>query len=71
MQGKRSKASSYVEKQTENMLVVSLKDRVKDIVLDDGVSLGMRERLHKTFNLVGQDDYYDTYKNKFVLNERK
>ena len=38
------KASTYVEKQTENVLGVAVKDIVKDILLDDRVSLGTRER---------------------------
>ena len=49
------RASTYVKNQTESVVRVAVKDRVKDIVLDDGVSLGMKERIHKTINLVGQD----------------
>ena len=65
------RASAYIENQTGNVPGVSVKDRVKDIVLDDGVSSGMRERLNKTFNLVGQDVHYNSYKKLFVLKVRK
>ena len=36
------KSSAYVEKQIENVIGVSVKDRVKEIVLDNGVPVGMR-----------------------------
>ena len=65
------KASAYVEKQTWNVLRVAVKDRVKDVALDYRVSLGMRERLNKKFNLVGYDVYYNNYKKKIVFIERK
>ena len=50
---------------------VVVKDRVHEIVLDDGVSGGMRERLHKTFNLVEQDIYCKSQKNKFMIRARR
>ena len=48
-----------------------MKDRVKDIVLDDGVSSNMREKITKTFSLVGQEVYYNSYKKSFIVREGK
>ena len=48
-----------------------MKDRLNDIALDDGVSSGMRERVNKMFNLIGQDIYYNNYKKIFKVKERK
>ena len=53
-------ASTYAEKQTGRVMGTTVKDRVHKIVLDDKVSAGMRERLHKTFNLVGQEIHYNS-----------
>ena len=49
---------------------VVVKDRVHKIVSDDKVSAGIRERLHETFNLVGQDAHYNIYKKTFMINAR-
>ena len=38
------KSSTYVENQTGNIIGVAVKDKLKEIVLDDGVSMGMIER---------------------------
>ena len=37
------RSSTYVKNQTGNVLGVAVKDRVKHIALDDGVSSGTRE----------------------------
>ena len=47
------KASTYDEKQTGRVMGIAGKDAVREMVSDDKVSGDMRERLHKTFNLVG------------------
>ena len=65
------RASSYVENGIENLRGVSVKDRVKEILLDDGVSLSMREKITKTFSLVGQEVYYNSYKKSFIIGEGK
>ena len=64
------KASTYSEKHIWRLRGASVKDRVHKIVSDDKVSVGMRERLHDTFNLVGQDVHYNSYKKKFMCNAR-
>ena len=64
------KASAYAEKHVGKQMGVPVKDRVCKIVSDDEVSTGMRERLHETFNLVGQETYYNSRKKKFVINAR-
>ena len=56
------KASAYVKKQTGRVMGITVKDRVKEIVVDDGAPVGVRERLHKTFKLVEQDIHYDSHK---------
>ena len=38
------RSSAYVKNQTESVVGVPVKEIVKDIVLDDGVSPGIRER---------------------------
>ena len=48
-----------------------MKDRVKDIVVDDGVFSDMRDRGNKTLNLVGQDIYYNNSKKRFVVKGTK
>ena len=48
-----------------------MQDRVNEIVLDDGASIGMRDKAHKTFELVGRDIYYNSYKKKFVIRNRE
>ena len=65
------KAGTYAEKQTGRVMGVEVKDRAHEIVLDDGVSAGMRERLHKTFNLVEQDIHYSSYKKKIMIIARR
>ena len=50
---------------------VAVKDRVHEIVLDDGVSAGMRERLHETLNLVEQDTRYNSCTTKFIIRARR
>ena len=65
------RASSYVENGIENLRGVSVKDGVKEIVLDDGVSSSMREKITKIFSLVGQEVYYNSYKKSFIIGEGK
>ena len=60
-------ASTYAGKQIGKVEVVEVQDRVNEIVLDDGVSIGMRDKVQKTFELVGRGIHYNSYKKKFVL----
>ena len=65
------KASTYAEKQAWKVDAVDVKDRVNEIVLDDGVSIGMRDMLHETFELVGRDVHYNSHKKKFVIRNKE
>ena len=60
------KAMAYVEKQTGNVIGVAVKDRVKEIALDHGVSIGMREILNKAFNSADLDVCYDNHKKEEI-----
>ena len=56
------RASSDVKNQLGSVVGVAVKDRVKDTVLGDRVSSCLRTREGKTFNLAGQDIYYNNHK---------
>ena len=62
------KASTYAVGKTQ---AIKVQDRVNEIVLSDGVSMNMRNKVHKTFELVGRDVHYNSYKKKFVINDRE
>ena len=53
------------------MIGIAVKDRVKEISLNDSVTKGMIERLNKTLNLVNQEICYSTCRKKLVINRRK
>jgi len=65
------KASTYAEKQIGKVQAIKVQDRVNEIVLNDGVSMTMRNKVHETFELVGQDIHYNSYKKKFVITNRE
>ena len=46
-----------------------MKDRVQEIVMDDRVSSGMIEGVNHTFQLVGQNVYYNNYKKRVAVKE--
>ena len=48
-----------------------MQDRVNEVVLSDGVSMNMRNKVQKTFQLVGRDLNYNSYKKKFVIKGRE
>ena len=60
-------ASTYAGKQIGKVEVVEVQDRLNEIVLDDAVSIDMRNTIQKTFELVGRGIHYNSYKKKFVL----
>ena len=62
------KASTYAVGKTQ---AIKVQDRVNEVVLSDGVSMNMRNKVHKTFELVGQHIHYNSYKKKFVITNRE
>ena len=62
------KASTYAIGKTQ---AIKVQDRVNEIVLSDGVSMNMRNKVHKTFELVGRDIHCNSYKKKFVIKDRE
>ena len=65
------KASTYAETQIGKVKVVKVQDRVNEIVLNDGVSMDMRDKVHKTFELLGRDIHCNSYKKKFAITNRE
>ena len=65
------KASAYAETQIGKVEVVKVQDRANKIVLNAGVSMDIRDKVHKTFELVGRDIHYIIYKKKFVIRNRE
>lgn len=65
------KVSTYAEKQIGRAQTVKVKDRVKEIFLNDRVLMVMRDKVHKTFKLVGRDIHCNNYKKKFIIPNRE
>ena len=61
------KASTYAVGKTQ---AIKVQDRVNEIASSDGVSMNMRNIVHKTFELVGRDIHYNSYKKKFVIKDK-
>ena len=62
------KASTYAVGKTQ---AIKVQERVNEVVLSDGASMNMRNKVHKTFELVDRDIHCNSYKKKFVIKDRE